>query len=221
MLKRINWLDHLVGVFVVIFGVTIAFYLNNWSENRKLEKQEQDVLESLLIDLNEDSVNLITAIDTTKYLTMASGKLISAIKSPDLRNTDSLIFYMLPLYFFSPFTPQDATYKSLLSAGKLEIISDFSLRKSITNLYSKVYYEIAFFDESHRTEVFDLKIPYLHERVTIGRISPDDSIFNETMFLNLAYGTNYFFMRKLGSYNQAYQECLQLKTEVKIMLEEK
>ena len=53
--KQINWLDHLISLFVVILGITIAFFLDNNRERIHLNKQESTYTNQLLDDLNYNS----------------------------------------------------------------------------------------------------------------------------------------------------------------------
>lgn len=217
--KKINWLDHLIGLLVVIFGITIAFYLNNWNEERQTKRQEQKILNSLLTDLREDSINLQQRIDTTIYMEKKSSMLLKVFFDTSAVPKDSLFFYMLPLYSYYSFNPRDVTYNSLIFSGKMDIISDFDLSKDIISLYNSKYDDVASLDESHRVEVFDLKIPYLHSKIVIGRnLHITHPLFSETIFQNIAYGTNYFFRNKRIAYQQAYSECLMLIEKIELKL---
>lgn len=219
--KRINWLDHLMALLVVIFGITIAFYLNNWNEARQIERQEQKILNSLLTELREDSINLQHLIDTTLYMERKSSILLKVFESSNSISKDSLFYYMLPLYSYYKFSPRDVTYNSLIFSGKLDVISDFDLSKDIISLYNSKYDEVATVDELHRVEVFDLKIPYLHSKIVIGKdLNPAHPLFSETMFQNFAYGTNYFFRNKKIAYREAYSECNMLINKIEFKLRE-
>lgn len=217
--KKINWLDHLIGLLVVIFGITIAFYLNNWNEGRQTKRQEQKILNSLLTELGEDSINLQHLIDTTLYMEKKSSMLIKVFEDSNAVSKDSLFFYLLPLYSYFKFSPRNVTYNSMIFSGKLDIISDFELSKDIISLYNSKYDEVATVDELHRVEVFDLKIHYLHSKIVIGKnLNLTHAIIKETSFQNYAYGTNYFFRNKKNAYGEAYRECLMLIKKIESKL---
>lgn len=53
-LKKINWTYALGEISIVIIGITIAFALNKWAENRSNHSEKQQYLQNLLIDLNSE-----------------------------------------------------------------------------------------------------------------------------------------------------------------------
>lgn len=222
ILKKVNWIDHLIGLFVVVIGVTIAFSLSNWNENEKLRDKEQKILSSLLSDLKEDSKNLQHWIDTTEYLSHNSSMLLKALHDTTFRKNDSLFYYFLPLYAYTKFSPRDITYNSILFAGEVDVISDYEISKDIISLYQSQYKAIAQLDEEHRVEVFNLKIPYLHSKILVSpNLDPFHPIFKETGFMNYAYGTNYFLRKKLKAYRNAFAECTTLMKQIENKLAKK
>lgn len=54
----VHWGDKLVDIFVVVFSITVAFWLNNWREDRSNARQERAYLINLSEDLAKDSTNL-------------------------------------------------------------------------------------------------------------------------------------------------------------------
>src|SRR5690606_17215610 len=103
---------------------------------------------------------------------------------------------------------RSVTYSSMMFSGKMDLISDFELNKDIIKLYNSKYEEVATIDENHRVEVFDLKIPYLHSKIVIGKgLNTSHPLFKETLFQNYAFGTNYFFSVKRTAYQEAFEEC--------------
>lgn len=61
ILVNIQWADKLIDLLVVIVGITIAFSLNNWNNNRRDNKLKTTYLSSLHNDLKKDSANLASA----------------------------------------------------------------------------------------------------------------------------------------------------------------
>ena len=52
-MKRINWLDHIANLLVVVLGISIAFYLDQYSSEKRAQTQEKEYLEGLAADLDE------------------------------------------------------------------------------------------------------------------------------------------------------------------------
>ena len=51
-MKKINWLDHLVNLFVVIAGISVAFYMNGWRADKEKILVESEYFRSFILDLN-------------------------------------------------------------------------------------------------------------------------------------------------------------------------
>ncbi|MEQ8362071.1 MAG: DUF6090 family protein [Cyclobacteriaceae bacterium] len=66
--NRIDWLNHLFGLVAVVFGVLIAFWLNNWSEENKSEATLRIALENIKSEIGRNSTNLDTIIQSNKTL---------------------------------------------------------------------------------------------------------------------------------------------------------
>lgn len=91
MMKKINWMDHLVNLVVVIVGISIAFGLNRYSENKKEEKLEQEYLKSFSEDLKDDVAQLQHIMDTSSYWMNNNQRLTEVVIQNDFEH-DSLFF---------------------------------------------------------------------------------------------------------------------------------
>jgi len=57
--KTGKYLKYAIGeIVLVVIGILIALSINNWNENQKLESIKKDYLQSLLEDLEVDSLNI-------------------------------------------------------------------------------------------------------------------------------------------------------------------
>jgi len=66
--NKVEWLNHLVGLVAVVFGVLIAFWLNNWSEENKAEATLRVALENIKSEVGKNNANLDTIIVSNKTL---------------------------------------------------------------------------------------------------------------------------------------------------------
>ena len=207
IMKRAKLLNLGLELLVVIFGVTIAFSLESWREGRKETKLEIEYLKSFKNDLEKDTLELRTYIDTLSVHKSNTGKLIGVIFQRDLEN-DSLLDYSLSLFFMTSFVPHSATYQSLTSSGQLQTIRNFELRKSIVDLYDINYAEIALLDEFNKNQVFDYKTPFLHDNMvyTQGGILNKEIILTPK-YMNMTMSTFYFFEKKIQEYEQTLENC--------------
>jgi hypothetical protein len=112
--------------FLVVFlGVTISFWLSEWNEGRKTDEKHREDIISLLQDLERDEQRL-ARVDTSIMEGMSKTKRLIAA-TEDLRAdrigystfADSMIAIGAP-YDYSTFFMNTATYKSLLSNGRIQ-----------------------------------------------------------------------------------------------------
>jgi len=59
---KIDWLNHLVGLFGVVFGVLIAFWLNNWSQDRREQAEIRTALQNVRNELIKNQLKIDTII---------------------------------------------------------------------------------------------------------------------------------------------------------------
>jgi len=84
-MKRIDWSNHIVGFFSALFGILIAFELDEWKENRKEEKvaasafvrlqQEIDINKNTLHATVNSNLSLISDLQT-KVMHKVNDKLL-------------------------------------------------------------------------------------------------------------------------------------------------
>ena len=127
---------------VVVFGITVSFWLNEWSQTRKeVEKHNKDtidLLEDLALDkerldfvkgcIDDGMVNTGRILDS--HLLLQHGEL-------DYRDfVDTLVTIKWP-YNSSTFFMNNGTYKSLISSGRIQYFPS-DVEKEIKDYYEYV-----------------------------------------------------------------------------------
>jgi hypothetical protein len=215
MLKKIDWPTKIVELIVVIAGVTIAFSLNNWNENRKAKKLEAKFYASFVSELEEDMDLLQNYLDTIPHYLDLNSKLLSVISDRDYEN-DSLFTFVYNSYAYFEFRPRSTTYDALKASGNLGLIGDFSLMKEITELYSYHYQNVQIIDEAHNDLQFKNVNPYLQKNL---RLRDNNQILNpeiitETYFINLVYNRQYLLTSKQEIYQFTLDQVKQVKSRI-------
>jgi hypothetical protein len=132
--KTGKYLKYAIGeIFLVVIGILIALSINNWNENRKLQKEEL----SLLLDVKS---NLEVTLNNFKNDTLQNLNTIYQYQEieryiqEDLPYNPELdeAFGKLGIWW-SPY-PILTAYETLKTKG-LDIISNTSLRNKIANMY--------------------------------------------------------------------------------------
>ncbi len=133
--RPLKYMRYAVGeIVLVVIGILIALQINTWNEERKLKSKERKSLTELRKDLNQNlndiSVNIINLRECKK-----SNEILIYHIENNLAYNDSLDYHFSMLYPFISFTINQTTYETLKQGG-IDLISNDSLRNSISNLYS-------------------------------------------------------------------------------------
>lgn len=213
--KSIQWRDHLINFIVVVVGVTLAFYLSNRKASSDQRALELSSLRSIVSDLESDIADLKGSTDTLKVMKDQLEQAVNTIMSgQSLENPGQSIGV---LYVQLPFIPNDNTYQSLLTSGKLDVIEDFEIRKQITDLYHSHYQTIKIIDELSSAQKNTLVFPYLMNVNPLDLKSVD---VKEPAFINANLFTLYYLTQKLDYDKKALEKAIALKGSIERKLNE-
>jgi hypothetical protein len=133
MKRKQNWLNHLFNFLAVILGVYLAFLINEKAKNNQDNNESRTLMASLVNDLSED------IRDYEKYQIPVNIQHQQNVESLlNLLLTDSLeaISDQIPaILSVENFAPTTSTYSSMKASGKLGLIDDLALQKSLTGYY--------------------------------------------------------------------------------------
>jgi hypothetical protein len=130
--KTGKYFKYAIGeIILVVIGILIALQINTWNQYRLLKLEETKTLKSLHAEFTEnlDKFNInykdqLTRDSITKRL--LNPKIVDA----PFETLDSLI-YKLGWNF--KFNPSTGVYTSVVNSGKIEIISNDTLKRKISN----------------------------------------------------------------------------------------
>lgn len=129
--KTGKYLKYAIGeIVLVVIGIFIALQLNNWNANRLLKNEEIRMLESLH---QEFSQNLLVFDDIyNKHLERK--KSIEILMSSEIQDLslDSLKVLTGNSHNSHTFDPYQGIYRSVINSGKIELISNYSLKQRIS-----------------------------------------------------------------------------------------
>ncbi|SRR6056297_886641 len=154
--KTGKYFKYAIGeILLVVIGILIALGINNWNEQRKNRILEQNYIQELKIDLQRDSIAIKNLLKRSKTQVKAKYQLSKyLLENTNLDLDDNLSSYpefaknedynkdSLAIYYgrhWRPrysFTPTTTTIDEMKSTGKLGIISDQKLRRSLIETYN-------------------------------------------------------------------------------------
>lgn len=123
-------------IFLVVIGILIALQVNNWNEERKLQKEEHRYITELISDLQQDSLALWTLQEEARIIGRSKIILVQYFDDPT-QVPDSLGFHHYNQWFsIKRFTPLTTTMDEIKSGIGLGVIRDDKLRRALVGLYN-------------------------------------------------------------------------------------
>lgn len=125
-------------IFLVVIGILIALQVNNWNEDRKIKKAEQNLLISLLAEFDTNREILDQTIALNKTIIEKSQD-IGKYTGPILGKFDELELSNMMVGAFkyeARIVANQGTIQETINSGKLSILSNPDLRKAIINWQS-------------------------------------------------------------------------------------
>ena len=130
-----NYLAYSIGeIILVVIGILIAVYINNWDLNQLKQDNGVKALKTVKRDLQTEKYVLESFKKRYSY---TRKYLIDILYNNKTDNLDSLKFHFGPYVHYK----MNSEYISLKSSGKLNLISNSELRSKLVNFY-EVYYSI-------------------------------------------------------------------------------
>ncbi len=215
-MKRINWLDHIANLLVVVLGISIAFYLDQYSSEKRAQTQEKEYLEGLAADLDADIAALDTLIKFNDLIIEATVSLIEGVKNNGYEDLTKLRNDVLIIQYNPPFVAQRTIYESLKASGKMDLIKEFDLRNQLVELYEQYYRGTSQYDQALDDHVSNFIKPFFMENVRFnGKNGVEDDFFEELLFQNMIYSYRYLY----GAKNQAYKNVRDRVLEVRAAMQ--
>ena len=135
--KTGRYFKYAIGeIILVMIGILLALQVNNWNQNKQLQKEEIKVLKGLHLEFRENLVRF----DTIYKLQEAKRDAIIATMTNDIKKFSVEKWDSIHLIAISPWTfdPLQGFYNSVINSGKLDLISNDSLKTSISKFQDLV-----------------------------------------------------------------------------------
>lgn len=130
------FIGYFAELLIVIFGVSIAFYLNQKATDRAEQKIHIKYLKELQSDLAHDLSLLNQNIEFNERKLEGIMEVIPYFKDPD-QYLKQIIEASTQLGNYNFFEPKDFTYQSLLASGDFKKIENPNTKRNLIALYSR------------------------------------------------------------------------------------
>ena len=136
--KFSKYLIYAMGeILLVMIGILLAFQVNSWNDQRKINLLEIAILKELKQNLMVDIVDIDENIIQHKQA-LKSSQIISSVIAKNLPNNDSLNNHFSNIILVPMFLPTKTAYENLKLTGTT-ILDNDSLRLAIIELYERKY----------------------------------------------------------------------------------
>jgi len=136
--KTGKYIKYAVGeILLVMIGILLALQVNNWNENKKIQKFEISILKELKANLLKDIEDFETNIRAHKISIQSSKVILEALKNNTTYH-DSLSSHFAKIPVNPIFMPTTSAYQNLKING-FHLISNDSLRRELQGLYEARY----------------------------------------------------------------------------------
>jgi len=127
-----KWTEYIWEFLMLFLAVFCGFLAENFREHQVEHQREKQYMQSLVEDLEVDTVSLSATIQARQKREMISDSLINLLSSSAIKENGNTIYYYgriisPPISFF----PDDRTIQQLKSTGSLRLISNVQVSNSI------------------------------------------------------------------------------------------
>ncbi|MEM9546559.1 MAG: DUF6090 family protein [Bacteroidota bacterium] len=132
-----NYLVYALGeIILVVIGILIALQINVWNGQKTDRKQELYILKRFLFDLVNDIDQLHSCIKETQIQLSNLDTIVSILNT----KKDASRFFELQrsIHDTRTFKPNLGTYDESISSGKVELITNDSIRETLFNYYREI-----------------------------------------------------------------------------------
>ena len=136
--KTGKYLKYAIGeIVLVVIGILIAISINNWNENRKNKLTESEYYCRLLADFELDRKNILQLYKESDYKIETSKKLLLELKNKN-KDKSYLIDGYIQALRTNVFIPSKVTITDIVSSGKLNLLTNDSLKNSLIRYYAEL-----------------------------------------------------------------------------------
>lgn len=134
--KTGKYLKYAFGeIFLVVIGILIALSINNWNENRKDRKQEQELLIQLESEFESNLRQLDEKIGLRERMISNSLQLIKCIDYPSTCNGEDILRNISISIIAPTFDP---IINDIISSGRIQLIKDIELKQKLSLWTSEI-----------------------------------------------------------------------------------
>jgi hypothetical protein len=130
--KTPKYFKYAIGeIVLVVIGILIALQINNWNQEHQQKNEELKQLKALKLEFEKNAISLDSITTHHTENEDATLRLMNATNNYTIEAFDSL--YLKAVYNYN-FDSSKGIYNSLINSGKLELISNQTLKYKLAEI---------------------------------------------------------------------------------------
>ena len=134
--RKQDWFTVAVETLIVVFGVFIGLQVNNWNEDRAIDRQSALFTERLTADLREEAWNYQFLVGYYDDILTHANKALSILEGKSAASDETLLISAYRATQYNEAFRRRATYDELTSTGTIGLIRDEALRLTAMLIYT-------------------------------------------------------------------------------------
>jgi len=170
-------------ILLVVIGILIAVGIGEWRQDIRKNQELMSYYQGLHYDLNQDKIKLDSL--ALIYETAIVG-LVNEIDKMQLKSYNEKNLYSnVPswLIYTIAFKPNTTTFTEIVSSGKLQLFKNKGLKSKILNIYSNLYPELQFRENTINEFIRNLRTNVLMDTYRWLNILENDGKINTDIYL--------------------------------------
>jgi hypothetical protein len=180
-----KYIAYAIGeIVIVVAGILLALYLNNWNQERTDKKLEIQYYQSMNNQLKEDLNIILGEINYNQNYLNQFYYAKNLIIMNDKSKIDTLGNIAINMVRFSDFRRKSNIYQTLINSGEIIKINNYKINERLQSL-EETYTYINRLEENHSSIILSQIIPDIRQRIQFDplKVENPESVF-EYQFQN-------------------------------------
>jgi len=200
-----KYLLYAIGeILLVMIGISLAFQVSNWDDNRIKKNSEIRYYENIRDQISDDKSLIEQQLQFNNGFMTQFRYANNILNTNDRSRIDSLGLIILNLTQYSDFDGQGNIYETLVNSGEIKLLGNYEIMDGIRELEEKYIY-LNRMENIHYDAVMTYVIPATSPilNFSTGTVQQPDLLYNYK-FQNLVFSLINIMTEK----NKAYDEAL-------------
>lgn len=202
-----KYLLYAIGeILLVMIGISLAFQLDSWNENRIKKNTAIDYYKNIRAQVSDDKILLQEQIDFNRGYLSQFKYINEVLASNDRTKIDTLSTILGNLTQYSDFDKEASIYTSMVNSGEIKLLKNQDIVNSMREL-EEFYNYLNRLENIHYDAMMNYMVSSMNPIInfTTGEIMKPDDLYSY-QFQNLITAILQIMSEKDHAYNQALTE---------------